>query len=111
MDNIHQEFFQILASLQAASAEQFRALFPTLVLHTQQHFEQEHQWMLACKFPAIVDHISEHNRVLGELRQLQTRVEKGSLSLARGFIQQLPAMFNLHVTTMDAALAKHFQYY
>lgn len=107
MDRTHQEFMRKVVQLTSASKEEFMALFSQFLQHTQEHFEQEHEWMQSSKFPALADHVADHMRVLNELRQLQPRVEKGSLALARGCVAQLPNWFNLHVHTMDAALANY----
>lgn len=110
MDRNHQEFMRLVAQLTSASGVEFVSFFKHFLQHTQAHFEQENEWMQTSNFAALADHVAEHLRVLNELRQLLPRVEKGSLMLARGYVEQLPRWFNLHVLTMDAALANHLNH-
>ena len=108
MDATHDEFWAHLHAAAGASGDEFSALFNALLAHTQQHFAQEEHWMAQSQYTAYKDHKAEHDHVLGELTQLYSRVIAGSPKLAKAFIQEtLPAKFNLHLATRDAALALH----
>ena len=96
MDATHREFLDLA---------DFPALFARLQVHTRQHFENEERLMKASRFPAIGEHNSEHLRVLGELAHFARGVAAGRLGLARRYVQGLPAWFDTHLATMDAALA------
>ncbi|TVZ38816.1 hemerythrin-like metal-binding protein [Alteromonadaceae bacterium 2753L.S.0a.02] len=110
MDQTHFEFIDLINQLGSARGEEFQVLFAQLVAHTEQHFETENSWMEQSAFPAKAEHLGEHMRVLNDLRQFHTRVQRGSLSLAKAFIsQQIPEWFKLHAATMDAALATHLK--
>lgn len=83
-------------------------LFEELYAHTQKHFEREKQLMQQSAFPAETEHNGEHQRVLGEFKQFKTRVDKGLITFGRAFVtERLPSWFQLHVSTMDSALAAH----
>jgi hemerythrin len=106
MDATHEAFVEELARLTKASDEDFPHLFHTLGLHTRAHFENEGRLMRACRFPAIGEHESDHQRVLGQLAQIGRGVAKGRLGLARAYVAVgLPDWFNAHLRTMDSALA------
>lgn len=61
-------------------------------------------------FPAEGEHSGEHRRVLGEFKQFQSRVDKGLIAFGRSFVKErLPAWFQLHIATMDSALAAHIR--
>ena len=105
MDATHREFLDLADALQGASDADFPALFARLQVHTRQHFENEERLMKASRFPAIGEHNSEHLRVLGELAHFARGVAAGRLGLARRYVQGLPAWFDTHLATMDAALA------
>ena len=109
LDSTHHSFVKLLNQTVAASKDQFVAQLQQLLEHTQQHFAQEEQLMQASKFPSLVEHQAEHQRVLGELQQLTTRAQQGrSTLLARAYVQdKLPEWFNLHTTTMDSALTAY----
>jgi hemerythrin len=61
-------------------------------------------------FAAISEHISDHQRVLGELTRFGKRIAAGSTAMARAYIrEQLPQWFEIHLQTMDSALAAHLK--
>ncbi|MGE0014245.1 MAG: hemerythrin, partial [Azoarcus sp.] len=54
--------------------------------------------------------IGEHQRVLAELRAFNRSVKGGRLLVARAYVREsLPEWFDLHLSTMDAALAAHLR--
>ncbi len=110
MDCTHQEFISIINSMQAATNEEFVVLFEKLYIHTEKHFSNENKLMEQYSFSARSEHIGEHNRVLGEMRKFKERVSRGQCSFGRAYISEIiPQWFNLHVATMDSALAAHLK--
>ena len=110
IDHDHQTFISLLNQLDAASNADFPALFQQLYAHTEQHFALENQLMQDSRFPAEGEHKGEHLRVLAEFKQFKTRIDKGMLAFGRGFVRErLPQWFQLHVTSMDSALAAHIK--
>jgi hemerythrin-like metal-binding protein len=106
MDQTHREFVELLNKLDSASKADFIPLFAELLAHTQAHFTTENDWMQQCAFPAIREHIGEHERVLGELHRFNQRVAAGNVMMGRAYVrEQLPGWFELHAQTMDSALA------
>ena len=105
MDATHREFVDLAYALLVASDEDFPALFARLHEHTRAHFEHEGKLMKQCRFPATGEHNSEHLRVLGELAYFGRSVAAGRLGMARNYVRNLPAWFDTHLATMDAALA------
>jgi hemerythrin len=106
MDHMHEEFAALASALAVADEQAFPAMFKQLVDHTRLHFAQEGRLMRQCNFRAIGEHEGEHARVLGELLQFNRAIGRGRTALARAYVRQgLPAWFDLHLTTMDAALA------
>lgn len=110
IDTDHDNFVSLLNRLDAADNKDFPALFRQLYEHTEQHFDRENQLMQQFSFPGAPDHKAEHQRVLGEFKQLKSRIDKGLIAFGRSFVKdRLPQWFGLHVTTMDAALAAHIK--
>lgn len=108
MDEAHYEFIDQLNQLADASGHDFDHKFLALVEHVTNHFADEKALMEASGFPAITEHVDEHQRILGELNQLKRKVTKGAKKLARAYIKErLPEWFHLHLATMDSALAAH----
>jgi hemerythrin-like metal-binding protein len=110
MDETHIEFVDLVNQLDIADKETFQSLFKVLAEHTKTHFENEQQLMEASDFSATSEHVSDHQRVLGELARFGKRVAAGSTTMARAYIrEQLPHWFELHIKTMDSALAAHLK--
>jgi hemerythrin-like metal-binding protein len=105
MDATHREFVELAYALIVAADEDFPALFARLHEHTRAHFEHEGKLMKQCRFPATGEHNSEHLRVLGELAHFARGVASGRIGMARNYARSLPAWFDVHLSTMDAALA------
>lgn len=110
MDATHREFVRLVNQLGAADKTEFAALLADLHAHTQVHFEQERQWMRESGFPAIREHLDEHQRILGELSRFAERASSGAVMMGKAYVtQQLPQWFELHARTMDSALAAHLK--
>jgi hemerythrin-like metal-binding protein len=110
MDETHLEFVDLVNRLDVADKDTFQSLFKNLAEHTKTHFDNELQMMEASSFPATSEHVSDHQRVLGELARFGKRVAAGSITMARAYIrEQLPHWFELHIKTMDSALAAHLK--
>jgi hemerythrin len=105
MDAMHEEFVQLLDEILHADKAGFASLFTQLMDHIEQHFEQERELMETCRFSAKQEHVGEHQRILGELKQMAKRVTQGKQTMARAYVAEtLPGWFTLHTTTMDSAL-------
>ena len=110
MDGTHREFAALVNALALAQGCDFVHLFTTLVDHTERHFAREKELMEQSGFPAIREHLDEHERILGELNQCKRKVCKGSLPFAKAYVKdRLPEWFHLHLATMDSALAAHLK--
>lgn len=108
MDATHREFTHMAEALARAGDTEFPSLFQKLVDHTRLHFAEEGRLMRLCKFPPIAIHEAEHARVLGDLIQLNRHIKTGRLPLARAFVKSgLKEWFEIHLATMDRALATH----
>lgn len=108
MDGNHREFAALVETMNQAGDEEFLFLFQKLVEHTRLHFAEEGRLMRLSKFPALAEHEGEHARVLGDLLQFNRNVQRGRLPLARGYVHSgLKEWFELHLSTMDRALATH----
>ena len=110
MDNTHKSFIYLVNRMGKAKKPEFIELFKELITHTEEHFEAENKLMQETRFPAINEHIGEHQRVLGDLHRIGRKVATGSTLIGRAYIiEQLPGWFDLHLATMDSALAAHLK--
>lgn len=108
MDGNHREFLALVEELEQAKDEDFPFLFQKLLDHTRLHFAEENLLMRQSKFPPTAIHEGEHARVLNNLIQINNDIQAGRLPLARAFVKSgLHEWFELHLATMDRALAMH----
>lgn len=105
---MHLEFAQLVNALADANGSAFVELFTKLFEHSQAHFAREKELMESSQYASLAEHDSEHQRILGEMKQYKRKVDKGAISFARAYVKdRLPEWFQLHLTTMDSALAFH----
>lgn len=110
MDGYHREFLDILSALAVAPDSLFPGLYNQLMRHVAEHFGQEETLMRETRFPSMAEHLDEHKRILGELTVMQSRAQRGRLAMPREFINtRMPEWFQLHLVTMDSALAGHLK--
>lgn len=105
MDDTHREFVDLVNRVTELDDAQIGSGLDQLIEHTIEHFAQEDRWMRESGFPPTHCHQSEHDRVLEVMRDVRGHVERGDLALGRNLIRELPAWFENHAATMDAALA------
>ncbi|MCF6282084.1 MAG: hemerythrin domain-containing protein [Candidatus Polarisedimenticolaceae bacterium] len=105
IDTLHGEFVDLVNALGRATDETFPELFQELVTHTEGHFDFENKQMRRKRYPQVSTHRAEHDRVLGEMRQINVCVKRGEFEVARTYVAELPAWFRLHVLSMDGALS------
>lgn len=110
MDATHQAFIGLVSALGEADDAAFKTLFAELLDHCRSHFAAEDALMRSSRFAATGEHIGEHQRVLAELRAFNRSVQGGRLMVARAYVREnMPEWFDLHLSTMDAALAAHLR--
>ena len=110
IDADHEAFLALTHQLKTANSQTFKTLFAELLHHTEDHFGREEQLIEQYAYPGKIEHCGEHNRVLGELRQLNDRVQNGRLAMARAYIQdRVEDWLYQHIINMDAALTKYIE--
>jgi len=114
MDATHIDFIKQVNALDGMRGEELEAGFSNLLQHTVRHFEREDELMEQCAFPQINEHRQEHRKVVAEMSRFAGKMRRGDSphahahSFIRAYIRErLPEWFNLHLATMDSALAWH----
>jgi hemerythrin-like metal-binding protein len=110
MDATHREFITRVKALAESGNETALAELERLIAHTQAHFAQENRWMEESAFPPLHCHVGEHQRVLASMASVLSMAKKSSPALGRKMAVDLPAWFENHAATMDAALAQHMRH-
>lgn len=109
MDDTHREFVDLLALVEASADDALVASWQALVVHTEDHFGREDQWMENTRFSSSNCHSMQHNVVLQVMREGTKRGEAGDLALVRQLAHELGIWFPQHAQSMDAALALHLR--
>jgi hemerythrin len=110
VDATHQALAELIAGLIAADSAAFASRFQALIALFKLHVAEEGGLMRASRYQGLAEHEGEHHRVLGELVQLNLSIRRGRVALARAYVKEgLAPWFDLHLATMDAALAAHLR--
>lgn len=110
MDGYHREFLEILSALSTAPESLFPGLYKEMMRHVCEHFGQEEKLMRETGYLSLNEHLDEHRRIMGELKAMEARALRGRLTLPREFVStRMPEWFQLHLVTMDSALAAHLK--
>ena len=106
LDNIHEEFVELLNDALSQSGEAFDGAFLGLMRHTIEHFAFEEMKMEAVNLASRREHCDEHKRILSEMDFFYSKALSGRRSFARAYLRdQLPHWLRQHTATMDADLA------
>lgn len=109
MDSTHQEFVELLKTVEDASDGAVLAAWRDLVAHTEEHFSREDHWMAQTRFAASNCHTMQHKVVLQVMQQGAAQGATGDLAMVRQMAKELAVWFPQHAASMDAALAMHLQ--
>lgn len=105
MDELHEEFVELIALLQTAEDSELPSLLQAMESHLQHHFAEEDQWMLSTGFPPRDCHIDEHAAVLKSVAEVRVKLAEGNIVLCRDLTKALVDWFPGHATHLDSALA------
>ncbi len=105
MDELHEEFVELIALLQTAEDSELPSLLQAMESHLQHHFAEEDQWMLSTGFPPRDCHIDEHAAVLKSVAEVRVKLAEGNVVLCRDLTRALVDWFPGHATHLDSALA------
>ncbi|KGG91279.1 MULTISPECIES: bacteriohemerythrin [Comamonas] len=105
MDELHEEFVELIALLQTAEDSELPSLLQAMESHLQHHFAEEDQWMLSTGFPPRGCHIDEHAAVLKSVAEVRVKLAEGNILLCRDLTKALVDWFPGHATHLDSALA------
>lgn len=110
MEATHLALAELIEKLVTADTHAFAARFQVLLSLFKLHIAEEGGLMRASRYPGIAEHEAEHHRVLGELVQLKLSLKRGRIALARAYVKEgLAPWLDLHMATMDDALAAHLE--
>ena len=102
MNEVHRDLLGQIYALLTGSDDDVAQRMEHLVELMERDFREEEELMEQIKFPGIRAHMEQHARVLAALH----RIEPGDVPAARAALVLLPQWFELHLATLDQALAE-----
>ena len=105
MDQVHQEFVDIVGRMQRADEAELPALLDEFAVHAKAHFDAENAWMVETDFPARDCHIDEHAAVMKSVHEVRELVAAGNVTICRSLIDELARWFPGHADYLDSALS------
>lgn len=105
MDATHREYAELLNRLEDAADDQFLGNLDAFIDHTERHFADENDKMVATKLPPAGCHLHEHEQVLLIMKDVRGRVAAGEVYLGRVLAAEMGKWFENHAATMDRMLA------
>ena len=109
MDDTHHEFVELLATVEAAPDATLLAAWQALIDHTDGHFGQEDEWMLATRFASSNCHTMQHRMVLEVMEHGLALGRTGDMAPIRQITRELAPWFVQHTDAMDVPLAMHLK--
>ncbi len=106
IDTTHREFLELVEKTTKSSGANFALEFSHLLTHTMDHFKKEEESMKQLGHGSLIEHISDHQRILGDMSRFNDKVQAGRTQMARAWLNDsLMQWFDTHVKTMDSAFA------
>lgn len=105
MDATHREYAELLNRLEDAGDDQFLGHLDAFIAHTERHFADENDQMIATQLPPAGCHLHEHEQVLLIMKDVRGRVAAGEVYLGRVLAGEMGKWFENHAATMDRMLA------
>lgn len=106
LDCDHRALFETISDIQRAVAadedgRRTGMLLRRLAGFTLTHFELEEEMMAATRYPELVRHRQEHNRIMKRMRELVRRHARGGLVMNHEAISVLSELHATHVQDGD----------
>lgn len=107
MDATHRELVDLVAALLTAPDSDLARRLDAFIVHAENHFGEERDWMVSTAFPATQCHIDEHDAFLKSVYEVRQLLANGGHSgTCRALAQELVRWFPGHADYMDASLAQ-----
>lgn len=101
VDAAHRQLLEQMNGLLNGSDSDVAQGMEALVTAMERDFREEETLMEQIVYPGIRAHMEQHARVLATLH----RIAPGDVAAARAALVLLPQWFELHLATLDTALA------
>lgn len=105
MDDAHQISVRLIRRLALATDHDELACLEQLLLHCEEHFVQEKQWMEEASLPLSEGHLRDHANIHAMLLRALKDLKAGKVGAGRQLGCDLFGLFDKHFATYDAALA------
>lgn len=112
LDLEHQGQLDLLLDIEAdlradAEREKLAASLDRLIEFTSLHFMSEQVMMRQQAYPGLAEHEAEHDELMAEMRDFQTRISADKRMLSASDLATLHDWVLRHIHTQDAAFADY----
>jgi hemerythrin len=110
IDGDHQKLIDMVNRLhelmsEGKGKEVLGKVLHNLITYTQEHFRREEDLMRKIRFPGLADHKAEHEKLLGQVLELQAKFESGAATLSIQVLHFLRDWLINHIGKSDKELA------
>lgn len=110
IDDEHKHLFLLMDQLYEAMKgglprENVGALLDELVRKTELHFAEEEAFMKRIAYADFAEHKTEHERLLRDVYEVQSRFHSGAISITVSVSNYLAAWLKDHIRSQDQKLA------
>lgn len=106
LDAQHQHWCGLINELHEAmragtGKEKVGATLQAVIAYANTHFAREEQLMKAHNYPGYLHHKGIHDRFLAEIKELQAKLENGSLTISMELMSKMKAWLISHIQHDD----------
>jgi len=114
IDDEHKHLFSLMDQLYEAMRsglprDEVGRLLDELVRQTEHHFAEEEAFMKKVGYAEFAEHKTEHERLLRDVYEVQSRFHSGAISITVSVSNYLAAWLKDHIKTHDQKLARAIQ--
>jgi hemerythrin-like metal-binding protein len=106
MDASHESLMAELQRIAACPDDEFCQAYCDLIAVIESDFRGEEEAMEAIQFAGLQRHREQHARVLSAMHRCRPQVMAGDIAVGRKVIELFPQWFDIHIATLDHALAR-----
>lgn len=110
IDNDHKKLIEMVDRLhelmhEGKGKDVIHKVLRNLISYTQEHFRREEDLMRNIRFPGFLEHKEEHEKLVAQVIDLQTKFESGTATLSIQVLHFLRDWLINHIGKSDMALA------
>jgi hemerythrin-like metal-binding protein len=112
LDFQHKRLVELINRLDTAArvyigSHEALCVLKEMVTYLQYHFREEEEAMTAYDYPAIEDHLAEHEKILMAILQIKAGFESGEIASLSNLAAYLDCWLEKHIAGFDQDYGRH----